>query len=184
MKILKARNGIALVAVLAILLITSLFIPVMFSMSETSLAIAVKGTDRQRASYFARTITEMSVAAFKSFDSEEYVKLSPEARTTYYNSITDDNEKAVLDELNKVLVGYEALLNNDKDELITETIAMLTLSEANKAPRYYKIIQNGEETIRTEISYKKYKELLNDKLVINFLYRTMCLQSTRVIPLK
>lgn len=159
MKILTARNGIALVAVLAILLITSLFIPVMFSMGESSLAIAVKGADRQRSNYFARTITEMSVAAFKSFDSDEYVKLSPEARATYYTN-ADETEKATLDELNKVIVGYDALLNGSKSELITETVVMLTLSTDNKAPRYYKIIQNGEETIRTEISYKKYKDLL------------------------
>ena len=72
MKILKARNGIALVAVLAIMLISSMFIPVMFNLSDTSLMIAVKGTDRQRVSYLARTITEMSVAAFKSFESTEH----------------------------------------------------------------------------------------------------------------
>lgn len=70
MKILKARNGIALMAVLVIMLITSLFIPVMFSMSDTSVSIAVKGTDRQRASYLARSVTEMSVAAFRKVDSK------------------------------------------------------------------------------------------------------------------
>lgn len=74
MKILKARNGIALTAVLAILLITSLFIPVMFSMGTTSLSIAVQGEDRQRVSYFARTVTEMSVASFKQFESNEHVR--------------------------------------------------------------------------------------------------------------
>ena len=78
MKILKARNGIALVAVLVILLITSLFIPVMFNLSDSSLAIAVKGTDRQRVSYFARTVTEMSIAAFIKFDSIEDNKLTDE----------------------------------------------------------------------------------------------------------
>ena len=69
MKILKARNGIALVAVLAIMLISSMFIPVMFNLSDASVYSAVRGTDRQRASYLARTVTEMSVAAFKKFDS-------------------------------------------------------------------------------------------------------------------
>lgn len=68
MKILKARNGIALVAVLAIMLITSLFIPAMFNLSDASLYSAVKGTDRQRALYFSRTITEMSVASFTKID--------------------------------------------------------------------------------------------------------------------
>ena len=71
MKILKARNGIALAAVLVILLITSLFIPVMFNLSDTSMMIAVKGTDRQRASYFARTVTEMCVASFTKIDTKK-----------------------------------------------------------------------------------------------------------------
>jgi Tfp pilus assembly protein PilX len=49
MKILKMRNGIALMAVLVIMFLTSLFIPVMFNLSNTSVRIAVKGTDRQQA---------------------------------------------------------------------------------------------------------------------------------------
>ena len=55
MKILKMRNGIALMAVLVIMLITSLFIPIMFNLSTTSIKIAITGTDRQRSSYLART---------------------------------------------------------------------------------------------------------------------------------
>ncbi len=71
MKILKARNGIALIAVITIMLLTSLFIPVMFGMSDSSLAIAVKGTDRQRANYLARTVTEMCVASFTKIDTKK-----------------------------------------------------------------------------------------------------------------
>ena len=94
MKILKARNGIALIAVLTILLLISMFIPVMFSMSDTSLSIAVKGTDRQRSSYLARTIAEMSVAAFKSFDSTEPSEISGD-ELAQYNKINAEYQKLI-----------------------------------------------------------------------------------------
>ena len=66
MNILTKRNGIALVAVLAILLVLTLLLPVMFSMSENAMQAAMTGTDEQRASYLARTMVEFSVAAFQS----------------------------------------------------------------------------------------------------------------------
>ncbi len=64
-RILKARNGVALIAVLSILLILTLLLPVMFTMSEDATRESIKGTDKQRASYLARTNLEMSVAAFE-----------------------------------------------------------------------------------------------------------------------
>lgn len=67
MKILTKRNGIALIAVLAVLLVLTLLIPVMFTMSENATKAAMQGTDEQRASYLARTMIEMSVAAFEDF---------------------------------------------------------------------------------------------------------------------
>lgn len=56
MNILTKRNGIALVAVLAILLVLTLLLPLMFSMSENAMATAMTGSDEQRASYLARTM--------------------------------------------------------------------------------------------------------------------------------
>ncbi len=67
MKILTKRNGIALIAVLAVLLVLTLLLPVMFTMSENATKAAMQGTDEQRASYLARTMIEMSVAAFEDF---------------------------------------------------------------------------------------------------------------------
>lgn len=66
MNILTKRNGIALVAVLAVLLILTLLLPLMFSMSENALYSAVNGTDIQRASYLARSVCEMAVGTFKT----------------------------------------------------------------------------------------------------------------------
>ncbi len=64
-RILKARNGVALIAVLAILLILTLLLPVMFTMSERATENSMKGMDKQRAAYLARTTIEMAVAAFE-----------------------------------------------------------------------------------------------------------------------
>ena len=107
MKIFKARNGIALAAVLVIMLITSLFIPVMFSLGDTSLSIAVQGEDRQRASYFARTVTEMSVAAFKAFESNEHVR----CKTKVY-----DNNICTSCGLKK----YDSRKPNEKDSAVSD----------------------------------------------------------------
>ena len=67
MKILTKRNGIALIAVLAVLLVLTLLLPIMFTMSENATKSAMQGTDEQRAAYLARTMIEMSVAAFEDF---------------------------------------------------------------------------------------------------------------------
>lgn len=72
MSILTKKNGVALIAVLAILLILTLLIPAMFTMSETATEAAMRGTDQFRASYLARTMIEMSVAAFQdAYDNAE-----------------------------------------------------------------------------------------------------------------
>lgn len=153
MKILKARNGIALIAVLTIILITSLFIPVMFSMADSSLTIAIRGTDRQRSSYLARTITEMSVAAFKSFDSTEPTE------------IKDADELA---QYNKINARYQQLVNGTIPSIKTDTIVMLSKVVAG-GDKYYKIVKNGDVEVATEVSYKDYRELLiaYDEMVYN-----------------
>lgn len=72
MNILTKRNGIALVAVLAILLILTLLLPLMFTMSENAMEAAMTGTDEQRASYLARTMIEFTVGAFQDcYDAAE-----------------------------------------------------------------------------------------------------------------
>ncbi len=71
--VLTKRNGIALVAVLAVLLVLTLLLPLMFTMSEGAMETALKGSDEQAASYLARSMIEMSVASFQGFydDAEE-----------------------------------------------------------------------------------------------------------------
>ncbi len=72
MNIITKRNGIALVAVLAILLVLTLLLPLMFSMSERAMEAAMTGTDEQRASYLARTMIEFTVSAFQDcYDAAE-----------------------------------------------------------------------------------------------------------------
>ncbi len=72
MNILTKRNGIALIAVLSILLVLTLLLPLMFSMSERAMEAAMTGTDEQRASYLARSMIEFTVGAFQScYDAAE-----------------------------------------------------------------------------------------------------------------
>lgn len=155
MKILKARNGIALVAVLVILLITSLFIPVMFNLSDSSLAIAVKGTDRQRVSYFARTVTEMSIAAFIKFDSIEDNKLTPEqqdVRDAIDNLINiDTNADGIID-------ATEQAANKAKSIPVSQVEMFLKTDENGTI--YYKTI-DGIKTQISEADYN-YLSILNE----------------------
>ena len=146
MKILKARNGIALVAVLTIMLISSLFIPLMFNLADTSLYIAVKGTDRQRASYLARTVTEMSVAAFKKFD-----LLEPGQLTTQ--------------EMVDVRAGIDALLNGTDEDGKIETAPVAMFSAKVPGMLYYKVTSKNGVTTRTQVSeadYIVFKQKLDD----------------------
>ena len=162
MKILKKRNGIALVAVLTIMLITSLFIPVMFNLTDTSLMVAITGTDRQRSSYLARTICEMSVAAFKKFDSEEYTKIDPNAideisgkkLTELYTGLTAA-EKAHYD---KLIAEYNKLKSGEKDKILTDTVYMY--STTTTGTEYVKVITRNGVEIENKISKKTYDELL------------------------
>ena len=79
MKILTKKNGIALVAVLALLLVLTLLLPAMFTMSESATKSAMKGQDEQRASYLARSMVEMSVAAFQEI----------------YDAVEDEREEGI-----------------------------------------------------------------------------------------
>ncbi len=76
MHILTKRNGVALVAVMAVLLILTLLLPLMFSYSERAMEAAAGGYDEQSSSYLARSMVEMSVAAFEEIydQSEEEIK--------------------------------------------------------------------------------------------------------------
>ena len=65
MKILSRKNGIALIAVLTVLLVLTLLLPVMFKTSENATYSSVTEINRQKASYLARSGVEMTVAAVK-----------------------------------------------------------------------------------------------------------------------
>ena len=147
MKILKARNGIALVAVLTIMLISSLFIPLMFNLSDTSLYVAVKNSERQRANYFARTITEMCVASFTKIDTKR-TKDNP-----------DEDEK----------------LNNEEKAFVRTIINMSDPDSANYDPTgkietqtIYMLskMDNGEEVIEYASDETVKNELISSGFVV------------------
>lgn len=159
MKILKMRNGIALMAVLVIMLITSLFIPVIFNLSNTSIRIAITGTDRQRSSYLARTICEMSVAAFKNFDSDPYTRIDPNTDPDHtirnnYTGLTAE-EKALLD---PIIDKYYDLKNKEISSINAERVYMY--STTTTGTEYVKVTTRNGVEIETKISKKQYDELL------------------------
>lgn len=84
MKILTKKNGIALVAVLTVLLVLTLLLPVMFTMADRATVSAAKGQNEQRASYLARTSVEMAVSAFQDF-----YDAYDEAKTEYKAAVAE-----------------------------------------------------------------------------------------------
>lgn len=93
MKILAKRNGIALLAVLAILLVLTMLIPIMFTMSDNAVKSAMEGTDAQRAAYLARTMVEMSVAAFE--DTYDDAEDNPYGREARYLQVFYEDQKTM-----------------------------------------------------------------------------------------
>ena len=65
MKILSRKNGVALIAVLTVLLVLTLLLPVMFKTTENATYSAATELNRQKAGYLARTGAEMAVATLK-----------------------------------------------------------------------------------------------------------------------
>ncbi len=82
MQILTKRNGIALVAVLAVLLVLTLLLPLMFTYSESAMEKAMTGTDEQKASYLARSMIEMTVLSFEEIYDEGESEISAGIPTT------------------------------------------------------------------------------------------------------
>lgn len=69
MNVLKKKNGLALIAVMVLLMILTLFVPAMLTYADTATSSAIKGTTKQKAAYLARTGVEMAVATFmKTYD--------------------------------------------------------------------------------------------------------------------
>ncbi len=87
MKILSSRNGVALVAVLTVLLVLTLLLPVMFRTSESATYTSVTELSRQKANYLARTGAEMAVATLKS-------TLYNENFTGFYEALKNENKEA------------------------------------------------------------------------------------------
>ncbi len=94
MHILTKRNGVALVAVMAVLLILTLLLPLMFTYSERAMEVAAGGYDEQSSSYLARSMVEMSVAAFEEIydQSEEEIKNNVPTTLEEQNAATDLEE--------------------------------------------------------------------------------------------
>lgn len=129
MKILTTKNGIALIAVLALLLVLTLFLPTMFTMSEISMQQAVVGTDAQRSSYLARTVTEMSVASFKkSYDLIKEKKANGTLGTdTQLKAVSEAYDKLMRMDVERNEYGEKPAITEaeiEANKIVTETVKM------------------------------------------------------------
>lgn len=163
MKILSRKNGIALVAVLAVLLVLTLLLPVMFRSSESAMRSAGTELSRQKAGYLARTGAEMAVASVKSTlgdakkDPEStygkfYEALKNEslvANDTYGIKVVDGQLQATLAPItlfqkkddatgkidSKYLSGYNVATPSGYERIGTAEITVAY----NGKPEYYKV---------------------------------------------
>lgn len=85
MKILSRKNGVALVAVLTVLLVLTLLLPVMFRTSESATLTSIGELSRQKAGYLARTGAEMAVATLKN-------TLNEESFADFYDALKSDTK--------------------------------------------------------------------------------------------
>ncbi len=140
---LKSKNGVALVAVMFILLILTLFIPAIYTLGENAYKNTVKGSTFQRASYFARTIAEMSVASF----------------TKIYDDIKEANDSGtLLDDQNAELKDYSDFYD----------IFLKNIPKEQKAQQY-----GAEYTeMKTDTLYFYYKDGADDDTDGQYIYNT------------
>ncbi len=177
MKILTSRNGVALVAVLTVLLVLTLLLPVMFRTSEDATYSAATELNRQRASYLARSGVEMTVAAVKGTrDSENlsYKNLyaALKNKDTSHSAVkikssTIDDEPVTLayteiepiwmflDENNETKYvcaaedseKYLEYANNSKYSLLGKTETTITY---NGEPQFYEVDSNNNRIPRSQ----------------------------------
>ncbi len=94
--------------VMMILLVLTLFLPVMFTMSDNATKSAIQGSDDVRSSYLARTMVEMAVAAYQ----DEYDIAEEELMNGIDHETATDS------------VGYKLNKFYTKKEMNTETLCM------------------------------------------------------------
>ena len=138
MKILTQRNGIALIAVLTVLLVLTLLLPVMFKSSKYATDAAVNGTDIQRAAYLARSLCEMSVGTYSQTYNTEIPNKDEDELTDFQKTA-----KAYQDAYNKLYRGGDTDTANDAGSIKyikTPTISMYSKKDdANNEELKYSI---------------------------------------------
>ncbi len=150
MNILSKRNGLALVAVIALLMILTFLVPAMLTYADTATVSAMQGTSRQKAIYLARTGVEMAVASFKN----SYGDLSLDTNEDDEDDEADETATAFATAYKNLLNGGE--LNSETIYLFIDTTAVAAIDEGGSD-----IEEDGKHVYTTDYdSYKnnsKYK---------------------------
>ena len=152
MKILSRKNGIALVAVLAVLLVLTLLLPVMFRSSQTATYSAAMETNKQKASYLARTGVEMTVAALKS---------------TIYNETHEDFYKALKNEEKKADEAY-GITKNATTGFLEFSVEPIWLFKDNAGESYYVSGKAESDAVKAYTEDSKYKHVGTTETTVSF----------------
>ena len=158
-RILKARNGVAIIAVLAILLILTLLLPVMFTMSETATKDAVTGTDRQRANYLARAGVEIGVASVKTMlDEIGDFSLPDEPEMPDTSWMLDADKNTAMNKYNTAMADYHAQLSAaiNSDVYKNWFVIYEALRDGDLSSKYIEEV-NGEPTLKCQRVYCYYE---------------------------
>ncbi len=180
MYILSKRNGIALMGVLTVLLVLTLLLPVMFTMSTNAVKDSVQSKDAQTSSYLARTMIEMSVAAFEEFYDtaqeelndpalsqnnaqklEEFMGTNGQqikASTMYmYNNMKRDGDVFVVDSVEYSLNDSLITDSNDTTTYIDKVGKADCTLTFDKSIKYYKVSRSTGETTEYETTEEKFQ---------------------------
>ena len=167
MNILTKRNGIALVAVLAVLLILTLLLPLMFNMSENALYSAVNGTDIQRASYLARSVCEMAVGTYKSTYNAEIPSHIYDIESIENCKTPSDIEyfkvRLMKDAYDQLYLGELSAINTNEVTMYSKKPTGVDAEDVSKED----IIYSTEPNVTAE-QISQYKPVGTGKCVITF----------------
>ncbi len=173
MKILTSRNGIALIGVLTILLVLTLLLPAMFTMSDSATKFAVQGKDRQKASYFARSLCEMAVATYKNtYDVEVPASNTKDYQDNqeYYQRI--EAYQAKYDEMFQQALATQGVPSETTMEFSTVTMYENAAGDVQYSNEYKLDDNNNEVPLNPQAN--GYSETGTGTCTISYLYQELC----------
>ncbi|NMP37873.1 MAG: hypothetical protein GX051_07080 [Clostridiales bacterium] len=148
---LTKKNGVALATVLVILFLLVLFVPILFNFSDYATASATSGTNRQKASYLARTGVEMTIAAYKKTRNDAtYAEVYEDLREGTIDKIETERIYLLMNDAGDTC--YASAGDNSADGYTAKKAAGYSKEigytdvtiEFDGEPTYFKTTENGQ----------------------------------------